>query len=73
MSKTIKQFIAIGSDGHKHYAGCYFKVEAETFDEAQEILIEDGFYGYLYEEIYQCIGTTAHYIGRKLSEQESEG
>lgn len=68
MSKTIKQFIARGSDGHKHYAGDFFEVEAETLDEAQEILIEDGFKGFLYEETYQWISTTPHYIDSKLSE-----
>jgi hypothetical protein len=72
MSKTIKQFIAKGSEGHKQYAGCYFKVEAETLDEAREILIEDDFKGYLYEETYQCIITTPHYIDRKNESHEEE-
>ena len=57
MSKIIKQFIARADHG-----GCYFDVEAETFDEAREILINDQFNGYLYEETYQLISTTPHII-----------
>ena len=62
MSKTLKMFIAKGDPSHKHYAGCYFEVEAETLDEAREILIKDEFNGYLYEEAYQLISTTPHII-----------
>ena len=57
MSKTIKKFIARADHG-----GCYFEVEAETFDEAREILIDDQFNGYVYEETYQLISTTPHVI-----------
>lgn len=63
MSKTLKKFIAKGENGHKHYAGCYFDVEAETLDEARELLIQEGFNGYLYEEHYQLITTTPHIVG----------
>jgi len=68
MSKTIKKFIAKGEDGHKHYSGCFFEVEAETFDEAREILINDQFNGYLYEETYKLISTTPHTITEVSSE-----
>lgn len=64
MSKTLKLFIAKSDPSHKHYAGCYFEVEAETLDEAREILIKDEFNGYLYEETYHLISTTPHIIGR---------
>ena len=57
VNKTIKQFIAKADHG-----GRYFEVEAETFDEAREILINDQFNGYLYEETYQLISTTPHVI-----------
>lgn len=63
MSKTIKRFLAKGDKGHNHYAGCFFEVEAETFEEAREILIKDQFNGYLYEELYQLTTTTPHIIG----------
>ena len=58
MSKTIKKFIARADHG-----GCYFEVEAETFNEARELLKHDGFNGYLYEETYQLISTTPHIVG----------
>lgn len=64
MSKTFKLFIAKGDPRHKHYAGFYFDVEAETLDEAREILIKDKFNGFLYEETYQLISTTPHIIGK---------
>lgn len=62
MSKTITLFIAKGAPDHKHFAGCYFEVEAQTLDEAREILIKDKFNGFLYEENYQLISTTPHII-----------
>jgi len=58
----IKRFIAKPDKGHKHYAGCYFEVEAETLDEAREILIKDQFNGHLYEETYQFLTTTSYHI-----------